>query len=144
MRARALVVLAAAFTAPLAVASDRSAPQRPVLTLRATPGVTFAPASVLLVAELVGGDAVEELYCPEVVWDFDDGRRSTSQADCEPFGAGSELERRFLVRQLYTAAGQYRPTITLRGADGVVARAATTVLVPAAAGSDGPFAASNR
>lgn len=140
MRALALLVLA---VLPLA-AHAADARRRPSLTLRATPGVSFAPANVLLVAELVGGDVTENLYCPEVEWDFGDGRRSISQADCEPFGADSSLERRFLVRQSYVRAGEYRPTLTLRNGDGVVARAAATVLVPSASGEGGPFSAQNR
>jgi hypothetical protein len=143
MRAATLLVLAA-LAAPHARAADPREARRPVLRLRATPGVSFAPANVLLIAELVGGEAVEEFYCPEIVWDFDDGRRSTSQSECEPFAADRPLERRFLVRQSYARAGQYRPTVTLRRADGVVARAAATVLVPSADGDGGPFAASNR
>lgn len=142
---RAVVLLAlASLATPLATAADQRASRRPVLTLRATPGVSFAPANVLFVAELVGGDTLEDFYCPEIVWDFDDGRRSASQTECEPFGADSALERRFLVRQSYTQAGQYRPTITLRRSDAVVARAAVTVLVPSASADGGAFAASNR
>jgi len=143
MRPAAVLVLAL-LAGPLASAADREEGRRPVLKLRATPGVSFAPANVLLIAELVGGDTVEEFYCPEVVWDFDDGRRSTSQSECEPFGGDSSLERRFLVRQSYAHPGEYRPTITLRRADGVVARAAVTVLVPSSSASGGAFAASNR
>lgn len=140
MRSVALLVLAA--LASSAPAAERV--RRPSLQLRATPGVSFAPASVLLVAELVGGDTVEDFYCPEVEWDFGDGRRSTSQSECEPFGEGSTIERRFLIRQSYTRPGEYRPTVTLRRAEGVVARAAATVLVPSSSGDGGPFAASNR
>ena len=143
MRAATLLVLAT-LAAPHARAADPRETRRPVLTLRATPGVSFAPANVLFIAELVGGDTVEEFYCPQIEWDFDDGRRSTSQSECEPFAADSTLERRFLVRQSYARAGQYRPTLTLRRADLVVARAAVTVLVPATNGDGSPFAASNR
>jgi hypothetical protein len=142
MRAVTLLALVS-LASPRADAGDAQG-RRPVLTLRATPGVSFAPANVLLVAELVGGETIEEFYCPEIVWDFDDGHRSTSQSECEPFGAHSTLERRFLVRQSYTRAGEYRPTITLRRSDGVVARAAVTVLVPSSSADGGAFAASNR
>jgi hypothetical protein len=142
MRAAALLVLVSLAGARVDAADPEE--RRPALRLRATPGVSFAPANVLLVAELVGGDTLEDFYCPEVVWDFDDGRRSTSQSECEPFGADSALERRFLVRASYTRAGEYRPTITLRRSDGVVARAAATVIVPASSADGGAFAASNR
>jgi hypothetical protein len=143
MRAAALLALVS-LAAPPAGAADRAEGQRPALRLRATPGVSFAPASVLLVAELVGGDTLEEFYCPEIEWDFDDGRRSVSQSECEPFDGDSTLERRFLVRQSYAHAGEYRPTITLRRSDGVIARAAVTVLVPSPSAGGGTFAASNR
>jgi hypothetical protein len=85
-----LVVLAA--VAAVSIGEDRRAPPapaRPVLKLRITPGNALPPVSVLLVAELVGGAEHEDFYCPEVEWDFDNGRRSTRQGDCEPYVATS-------------------------------------------------------
>jgi hypothetical protein len=116
-----------------------------VLTLRATPGASMPPANVLFVAELVGGDEVEDLYCPGIEWDFDNGRRSSSQEDCEPFSDESRLERRFLVRQRYAAPGEYLVVLTLRRGERVVAQAAATVQVvsPGTEGG-GPFAAARR
>jgi hypothetical protein len=144
---RASVVLLMVVVASATRADERkpASPKRPVLTLRATPGSSMPPANVVLVAELVGGDDVEELYCPEIEWDFDNGRRSSSQEDCEPFSHGTRLERRFLVRQRYASPGDYLVTVTLRRADRVVAQAAATVQVvsPGTEGG-GPFAAARR
>jgi hypothetical protein len=136
-----------ALAAPLVVAADKPStkPQRPVLTLRAKPGAAMPPVNVLFVAELQGGDEVEDLYCPEIHWDFDNGRRSSSQSDCDPFDETSILERRFLVRQKYMVPGEYTAILTLRRAGVVVAQAAATVSV-VSPGTDGggAFAAARR
>jgi hypothetical protein len=116
--------------------------QRPALRLRASPGAALPPVNVLFVAELVGGDEVEELYCPEIEWDFDNGRRSSQLEDCEPFTDASRIERRYLVRQSYTQPGDYRVILTSRRSDLVVAQAAATVHVAAPGSEDGgPYAA---
>ena len=43
--------------------------KKPSLSLKASPAVSFAPARVVVVAELKGGpDDFEEFYCPTVEW----------------------------------------------------------------------------
>ena len=49
----------------------------PELRLRASPRVAFAPAEVLVLAELRGGaDDYEPLYCASVEWIWDAGTQS--------------------------------------------------------------------
>jgi hypothetical protein len=88
--------------------------KRPALELRSTPRFAFSPANVMLTAELKGGDDVEELYCPEVEWEFGDGDKSTQEADCDPWTPTTRLERRFTVRHIYKFAGAYLVRVTLR------------------------------
>lgn len=100
-----LAVLALAI--PGAVGSDDDDGDRPEVHMRATPMFSFSPASILFTAELKGGDDVEELYCPEVEWDWDDGGRSVSEGDCDPWEAGTKIDRRYTNRHVFQHAGRY-------------------------------------
>jgi hypothetical protein len=88
--------------------------KKPGLELRATPRFAFSPAEILLTAELKGGDDVEELYCPEVEWEFGDGDKSTQEADCDPWTPTTKMERRFTVHHVFKFAGAYVIRVTLR------------------------------
>jgi hypothetical protein len=121
-----LLVLAAAVSAG---ADGSTKPQKPRLDLRATPRVAFSPASVLLTAELVGGDEVEEFYCPALEWDWGDGGKSVRESDCPPFEPGGEFVRRFTAQHGYGRAGEYRITVTLRRANRSLAMASARVNV---------------
>src|SRR5690242_5108290 len=68
--------------ASLALVAGAAAPQllaqgadkRPSLALKATPQVAFAPAKVVVRAEVKGGpDDFEDFYCAAVEWVWDDG-----------------------------------------------------------------------
>lgn len=111
-----------------AVGSDD---ERPKLSLRASPSVSFAPARIYLVAELRGGqDDYEEFYCASVEWDWGDGTRSESSYDCEPYEKGkSEIKRRYAVEHRYTIAGSYRIQFRLKQKNDPVAAVNTTVRV---------------
>jgi hypothetical protein len=122
-----LVVMIAAFGSTGASGSTK--PQKPRLDLRATPRVAFSPAYVLLTAELVGGDEVEEFYCPALEWDWGDGGKSVRESDCPPFQPGSELVRRFTAQHGYRSAGEYEITVTLRRANKSLAVASARVNV---------------
>jgi hypothetical protein len=88
--------------------------ERPRLLLRALPNVAVAPARVVFTAELQGGsDDFEDYYCPSIEWDWDDGTRSESSTDCEPFEAGkTAIRRRYSVQHVFRRDGPYRCTFT--------------------------------
>jgi hypothetical protein len=106
----------------------------PRLDLRATPRIALPPATVLAVAELIGGEELEAYYCPELVWDWGDGSRSARESDCDPFGPESTLERRFLARHVYVRPGDYDVRLELVRAERVVAAARVVVLVQGSPG----------
>ena len=63
----------------------------------------------------MGGDDVEEYYCPELEWDWDDGGKSVQESDCPPFEAGvTKIERRFTAEHEYRKAGVYNVKVTMR------------------------------
>jgi len=122
----ALAVLPAAFLAAAFVAAPRTAGdakpeaklKKPRLDVRATPRMAFSPVNVFLVAELQGGDDVEEYYCPELEWDWDDGGKSIQEGDCPPFTRGTtKIDRRFTAEHEYRRAGVFTIKITMRRAN---------------------------
>ncbi len=90
--------------------------KRPRLDLKATPRMAFSPVVVFFTAELVGGDEVEDYYCPEVEWDWADGGKSTTESDCVPFEPGMKIERRFTAEHEYRRSGTYDVKVTVRRA----------------------------
>jgi hypothetical protein len=89
--------------------------KKPRLDVKATPRMAFSPVNIFLTAELVGGDEIEEYYCPELEWDFDDGGKSIHEADCPPYDAKtSKIERRFTAEHEYRRAGSYNVRVTVR------------------------------
>jgi hypothetical protein len=115
----ALAALAPALAGLGAVATSRAQDdkkklKKPALELRSSPRFAFSPANILFTAELKGGDNVEELYCPEVEWWWDDGGKSVKEADCDPWAEGTEIERRFTQSHVFQRAGIYRVKVTLR------------------------------
>ena len=116
MRAKALSLLFAAAAATLpAVAGGDDKLKKPSLNLRSSPRFAFSPARVLFVAELSGGDDVEEFYCPELEWEWDDGSKSVQEADCDPFVAGqTKIERRFTSEHEFRRAATYNIKVSLK------------------------------
>ncbi len=113
----------------LAVAGSKAVSGRPHLVLRASPRIALPPVSVLLAAELKGGEAVEEFYCPGREWDWGDGSLSVEEGDCPPFQAGMELQRFFSARHSYGGPGLYEVKLTLRRAGQAVAVARVPILL---------------
>jgi hypothetical protein len=126
MRSVLAALVSIALTAPLSAAQDARL-RKPRLDLRATPRMAFSPTVVFLTAELAGGDDVEEFYCPEVVWEWDDGGRSERGSDCPPFGEGGEFQRRFTAEHAYRRAGVYTVRVRLMRSGKPVAAASATV-----------------
>jgi hypothetical protein len=124
-------LVAASTTTAQSSARDAAKQQRPTLTLKATPIMSFAPAKIHFVAEIKGGpNDDEDLYCPSVEWDWNDDTTSESSADCEPYRAGkSEIRRRFTSDHVYRLGGTYRVQIRLKKKSRVVMTANVFVQV---------------
>jgi hypothetical protein len=132
----AIVILSLIAAAP-APGGERAKVRKPRLDLRATPRFSFTPSTVLVTAELNGGDDTEEFYCPAVVWDWDDGGRSANEADCPPFQPGTPVERRFTAVHDYIRPGVYNVRVHMLRARRALAMASATVTVRGMGGSQG-------
>jgi hypothetical protein len=110
--------------------------KKPSLSLKATPAVSFAPARIVVVAEVKGGaNDVEEFYCPSVEWEWGDLTTSTAEADCEPYQPGkSEIKRRYTVEHRYKNPGGYKIVLRLKKANKIIATANAMVQVRAGLG----------
>jgi hypothetical protein len=110
--------------------------KKPSLSLKATPAISFAPARIVVVAEVKGGaNDFEEFYCPSVEWEWGDLTTSTAEADCEPFQAGkSEIKRRYTVEHRYKNPGGYKIVLRLKKGNKIVATANAMVQVRAGLG----------
>lgn len=96
-------------------------PERPSLSLRATPPVGFTPLRIRFVAELRGGDDHQDYYCPSVEWNWGDGTKSESSVDCEPYVAGqSEIQRRYTADHTYRNSGGFRTRFRLLQGDEII------------------------
>jgi PKD repeat protein len=129
MRLALPVTLLAAAVLALSAPAAR-APKKPKLDIRATPRMAFSPVNILLTAELTGGDDVEDFYCPELEWDWDDGGKSVHEADCPEYEAGkSKIERRFTAEHAYDKAGIYSVKLTMRHANKTLAQQTIKITV---------------
>jgi hypothetical protein len=105
-------------------------PKRPKIEARGIPALGVAPLDVLVVLDLKGGDEIEELYCPEVEFNWADGSKSVQESDCPPFVPGqTTLTRRFSARHTFRGGGEFNVRVRLRRADKIVASAETRVSV---------------
>jgi hypothetical protein len=124
--ALALVVVTAS---PL-LGAEAAKPKKPALEVRFTPRFGFSPLNVLFIAELKGGADVEEFYCPEIEWDWDDGGKSVKESDCPPYEDGvTHIERRFSQEHGFVRAGVYAVKITMRRSNHLIAKQTANVTV---------------
>jgi len=121
--------------APLNTLSARTqdASKRPSLSLRAAPSIAFAPARIVLTAEVKGGpDDFEDFYCPSIEWEWGDGTASSSAADCAPYEAGrSQIRRRYTVEHVFRQPGSFRVQLRLKKGSRVAGLANTAIQVRA-------------
>ena len=104
---------------------------RPRLDLRATPPTAFSPARVQAIGRLVGGEDLDEFYCPAVEWNWGDGTVSAQEGDCPPFDGETKMGRAFSAHHHYRQAGDYSVRLTLRRAGRPVAVAAASISIRA-------------
>ena len=121
------VVVVMAFS--IGAARKPSDPTNVDLTLRVNSAMAFAPARIMLTAQLKGGTGVnEDLYCPTAEWDWGDGTVSQSSADCEPFQPNkSEIQRSYITTHVYKTGGEYTVKLLLKKAEKVVATATASL-----------------
>lgn len=110
---------------------DKAKKEKPSLSLRASPPISFSPATIHVVGELKGGpNDYEELYCAALEWDWGDGTTSEAAADCDPYQAGvSQILRRFSTDHVYRIAGGFRVSLRLKRNTKVVSSATTNIQV---------------
>lgn len=135
MNVRALAVLVAVSLAGGAPLGAEGKVKKPTLELRVTPRMAFSPVTILMVAELKGGDDIEEYYCPEIEWDWDDGGKSVHEADCPPFENGTTtIDRRFSQEHHYSRAGMYNVKASFKKSGNTFLASTLRVTVRAGAG----------
>lgn len=123
-------ILAMALAGSLLLGASGSAkPKRPTLGVRVSPRMAFSPVSVLATAELTGGEDSEDFYCLAIEWDWDDGSKSLQDSDCEPYEAGTKIERRFSSEHYYARGGNYNIRAALKTQDKLIATNAYRLLV---------------
>jgi len=137
--AQALVLAFSAFLiipSNTLLAQGQGGNKRPSLSLKATPSVSFAPARIVVVAEVKGGpDDLEEFYCPTVEWEWGDFTSSTMEADCEPYAQGkSTIKRRYTVEHRYRNSGGFKIILRLKKGDKIIASANAQIQVRAGLG----------
>src|SRR5262245_57903848 len=110
-------------------AADEKKAKRPALDLRISPRFAFSPAEILFTAELTGGDDSEQYHCPEIEWEWNDGGKSVTEADCDPYEPGMKMERRFTATHLYKNAGSYLVKVTLSKASRTIATQSVRVTI---------------
>ena len=118
---------------PLATTNPptRALETRPTVSPRGQRVIASAPARVVRTAELNGGaNDFEEFYCGAVEWEWGDGTKSESAADCAPYEAGkSEIKRRFTVEHVFDRPGNFRVMFHLKRHDKAVGNATINIQV---------------
>ena len=136
----AILAFSALLVIPNALqARAQGANKKPSLSLKATPAVSFAPARIVVVAEVKGGaEDNEEFYCPTVEWEWGDFTTSTAEADCDPYEAGkSQIKRRYTVEHQFKNPGSFRIRLLLKKGNKVIGSANALVQIRPGLGQPG-------
>lgn len=114
-RVRPLVLIALVLTLSGFLRADQGK-GKPSINMRANPTVLFAPARVVVTAEMSGGaDDFQDFYCAKVEWTWDDGTTSEASDDCDPYEAGkSMIRRRFTNEHKFELPGNYNIRFALK------------------------------
>lgn len=109
------------------VSESGAAAAEPKLTLRAPrqlflrprmPGETRRPSLDVEVSarleDLDTAENLEDYYCLEEVWDWDDDTESVYEPDCDPYEEGSEIETFFFGSHRFSLPGTYRVWLRLQ------------------------------
>ena len=109
----AILAFSALLVIPNALqAREQGGNKKPSLSLKVTPAVTFAPARVVVVAEVKG--------------------------DCEPYDAAkSQIRRRYTVEHQFKNPGSFRIRLSLKKGDKVIGSSNTLVQVRPGLGDPG-------
>lgn len=135
----AILTVSALLIIPNALQAREQGNKKPSLSLKATPAVSFAPARIVVLAEVKGGaEDNEEFYCPTAEWEWGDLTTSTAEADCEPYQAGkSQIKRRYTVEHQFKNPGSFRIRLLLKKGATVIATANALVQVRPGLGDPG-------
>lgn len=125
----------------LSTVTGASDTKKPTVSLRATPSQGISPLRVVLTAVVQGGpDDYQDFYCPNVEWDWDDGTKSESKSDCEPYEAGkSEIKRSYTVDHRFETPydfKEYRVQFRLKQKNKTVGSASASIRVQPGIGRD--------
>ncbi len=64
--------------------------------------------------DLETAEDLEDYYCLEEVWDWDDDTESVYEPDCDPYEEGSEVETYFFASHRFSLPGTYRVWLRLQ------------------------------
>jgi hypothetical protein len=121
-------VVLAVISLPMHIGAQDDSPE---FSLRARPNLAFAPAEISFNGRLRGGaDNNEGLYCASAEWDWDDGTKSESIFDCEPYETEtSKIRRRFSRRHSYDRGGRYEVKLLLKQRGEVIDIARVAIVI---------------
>ena len=88
--------------------------------------------TIRITAELRDLDDVEDLeeyYCLEEVWDWDDDTESEYGPDCDPYEEGMELKRHFNASHQFSEPGTYTVWLRLQRNGETVIAGSTKVMI---------------
>lgn len=114
------ILLAGLLLVPVALSARAKADLRTTV-----PALGIAPLTVAFIARVEGTE--EELWCPEVRWEFEEGRSSARESDCQPYEDGDRATKVYTARYTYRSPGEYRPRFEIRKGGKLLAAAVITV-----------------